>query len=146
MEFSTDELGDLFDFFEENGTLLLRWWDGRRWEIAKAIERYAWDLESATRLLELLDYDVSEFPAGTEIEEIRNARRSLNLLDRLLSRESATPTGLLELPMLVRSILAEWLRLEVRFPLDERSPCALLRDQLVQEADRREIDLRGTGI
>ncbi len=135
-------------FFVEDGSLLACGWSCRRLEIVKAIERQSWDLEAVTRLANLLDLDPDDSAMVEQLEEIRleihDAFHSVSTLDRLLAQ--AASACLLQPPKLASRVLRAWLSLEIQFRPDERGLLAGLRDRLVCEAERREVDLRGLGI
>ncbi len=137
---------DLAGLFRDAGSLFAFTWASRRQRIVGAIEGYAWDLDAVGRLLVLLGHEAPLVPSADDRQQVRAARRDLRLLDRLLAREVATPTGLLEVPAVINLLCRVWTSLEICFLPDERSPLEDLRDLLVREADRREIDLRGHGI
>ncbi len=128
--------------FRANGFLLASVWMARRWEIGKAIERHAWDVDAITKLFAVMGHAVEL----DEHEVIREGSEILRLLDRLIARESARPTGLLESPGIVTELCRAWLLLEVRFRPDERSWLRSLRERLTLRAEQLEIDLRGLGV
>ncbi len=137
-----DELSRLLDQRRQDAALLIASWMARRWEIAKAIERHAWDVEAIEKLFVVLGQAV-------DLDEhwvIREGSEILRLLDRLIARESARPTGLLELPGIVTELCRAWMLLEVRFRPDERGWLRSLRERLTLRAEQLEIDLRGLGV
>ncbi len=138
-------------FFVEDGSLVSCGWSCRRQEIIKAIERQFWGLEAVVKLANLLSFDAKDDSALLDqLEEIReeidDAFHSVAILDRLLAWKAVRSTCLLQHPKLASRMLQAWLSLEIRFPYDRRDPLTGLRDRLVCEAERREIDLRGLGI
>ncbi len=136
---------DFIAFLEQrrqDAALLIASWMARRWEIAKAIERHAWDVEAIEKLFAVLGHAVDL----DEYQLIREGSEIMQLLDRLIARESACPTGVLESPRIVTELCRAWLLLEVRFRPDERSWLRSLRERLTLRAEQLEIDLRGLGV
>ncbi len=136
-----EQLAALLD--ELDGPLLVGWWEVRRWQLRRAIERHACDLKAIEQLVAVLGSDPE---ALDEQQDIGEARRAVRLLDALVLRERVGPTGLLLSPVSIRRLCAVLLSLEVRFRPDERGWLSELRIQLTQEAERREIDLRGLDV
>ena len=133
---------DLLKHGHEDGAFLAHLWLVRRREIAKAIEGQAWDVEAVEKLFSVLGHDLVLIERQVTCE----GQRVMQVLDRLVTRELALSTGLLESPRLVSSLSRAWLILEIRFRPDERGWLQDLRDRLTCLADEREIDLRGMGV
>ncbi len=135
----------------EHGSLVACGWAYRRRTISRAIERQSRDLETVAKLANLLTPAAQDHAAMIEhLEMIRvdlgDASEITSMLNRLLAREAISPTGLLRHPKLTVRILHAWLSLEIKLRPDQRGLLAGLRDRMVCEADRREIDLRDLGI
>ncbi len=122
-------------------------WARRRLEITKAIDRYAWELESVSTLFLLLGCEPRELDSTTADwrRTINKGRELTAFIDGSLSQEPDRPTERADLQLTTRLCKA-WLLLEIGFQPDDRCSLTDLRDRLVREADRREIDLRGTGV
>ncbi len=126
-----------------DGPLLVGWWEVRRWDVRRAIERHACDLTAIEQLMAVLGGDLQE---PDEWQYIQEARRTMELLDALMLRERVRSTGLLLSPALVKSLSAVLLSLEVRFPPDARGWFSEQRMKLTRMAECREIDLRGLDV
>ncbi len=137
---------DRIQAFFESGPDPARW-ARRRWEIMKAIDRHASALEAVSTLFGLLGHELEEdHPTVADWrEKISEGRELAAFVDGFLSGLDDV-SGLLDDRRLAARLCTAWLLLEVRFQPDERCCLADLRDRLVREADRREMDLRGLGI
>ncbi len=141
-DWNGSQLSRFLEQRRQDAALFIASWMDRRWEIAKAIERHAWDAEAIEKLFAVLGEPV----ALDEHEVIREGCEILRLLDRLIAREASLTTGLLESPRLVRDLCRAWLLLEIRFRPDERGWLRPLRERLTVRAEHLEIDLRGLGV
>ncbi len=125
---------------------LLGLWSLRKWEMLKTLKRLEWDVERVTTLAGVLGLDVAQHPQLTGLQETAVEVRALLLrLDRFLTGTVAVPEILRSREIAVR-VCAVWLVLEEMIRPEERGVLADLRDRLVQQADREEVDLRGLGI
>ncbi len=136
-----EQLTALLD--ELDGPLLAGWWEARRWEIQRAIERHGCDLTAIEQLVTVLGGDLRDLDDRQDLQE---ARRAVRLLDALMLRERVRPTGLFLSPAWVRRLCVAVLSMEVRYRPDERGWFSELRIRLTQMAERREIDLRGLDV
>ena len=125
-----------------DGTLLTSVWLARRWKLAKAIARQAWDIEAVEKLFTVLEQPV----VLEEREEVVAGSHVAERLDRLLASELSLATGLLDSPRMVTDLCGAWLLLEIWLQPDDRGQMQILRERLTVQAEQCEIDLRGLGV
>ena len=130
----------------ESSTALALWAE-RRSVIAEAIERHATDLKVLDTLFALLGTRLGARSLVPEWQQrITDGRELFTLLDRILLGELTQSTGFLTNRDITARLSRAWRFLEDQFRPDEKTRLADLRDQLVREANEREIDLRDSGI